>query len=176
MRKRAYELFSAGSDLSDLFDLKDDGYRGAVHLRDFELREEELYWWRMPHSARVGRALESGQVRGVGPAPLSNPLELFRIIGSHALASRSLVYPMRAPAYWVRHALLEESETHFRPALPECQLADLFEAPVRQIQSAFQPLLEDRAIELVRSPSGVRAVLAQDGFFDESRFKTRLRA
>lgn len=176
MKNQAYELSAGISDLSDLFDLKGEIYEGSAFLRDFTLREEELFWWRMPRTARVSRALEDGGVRSLVRHQVSNPLELFRIIGSHALASRSLVYPLRAPAYWVRRGGGDGAERYFRPALPEVQLSELLEVPTRQIRPALQPLLEDGAVELVRSPSGVRAVLARDGFFDETRLKARLRA
>jgi len=176
MRNQAYEISAGRSDLSDLFDLKGDGFEGAALIRDFELREEELHWWRMPRTARVSRAMQNGSVHKLNTSPLSDPLELFRIIGSHALASRALVYPLRAPAYWVRRKDPEGFEQYFRPALPEVQLSDLLAVPTRQIRPALQPLIEDGAVELVRSPSGVRAILARDGFLDEDRFKTRLRA
>jgi hypothetical protein len=176
MRNQACEISAGRSDLSDLFDLNGEGRAGSAYLRDFELREGELFWWRMPRTSRVSRAMQGGSVRRLNPSPLSDPLELFRIIGSHALASRALVYPLRAPAYWVRRRDPEGFEQYFRPALPEVQLSDLLAVPTRQIRPALQPLIEDGAVELVRSPSGVRAVLMRDGFVDEGRLKTRLRA
>lgn len=176
MRNQAQELSSRSSDLSGLFDLNGDQYRGPSRLRDFELREEEVYWWRMPYTARVSRAMEGGNVRTLIRSPLSSPLELFRIIGSHALAARSLTYKMRAPAFWVRRGGQSGSERGYRPALPETQLSELLEVPTRQVRPALQPLLEDGAVELVRSPAGVRAIIALDGFFDEDRFRARLRA
>lgn len=176
MRIQAREISETVPNLSDLFDLRADGRRGVARPRDFELREEEVYWWRMPRAARVSRALGSGSVRSLGHSPLSDPLELFRIIGSHAFAARSLLFPMREPAYWVRRYGGSGSDRFFRPALPETQLSDLLEVPTRQVRPALRPLLEDGAAELVRSPSGVRAVVMRDGFVDEDRFRTRLRA
>lgn len=176
MRNQAHELSAGHSDLSDLFDLRGQGYHGAARIRDFALREEDLHWWLMPRTSRVSRALCNGSVQRIGSSPLSNPLELIRIIGSHAMASRSLICPLRAPAYWVRRGSPDGAERYFRPALPEVQLSDLLEVPTRQIRPALQPLLEDGAVELVRSPAGVRAILMRDGFVDEERFRSRLRA
>lgn len=176
MRNQAHELSSRTSDLSGLFDLRGDPYRAAAKLRDFELGEGEVYWWRMPRSARVSRALGSGSVRSLNRSPLSDPLELFRVIGSHALAARSLLHPMRPPAFWVRHGFEDEPDCSVRPALPETQLSELLEVPTRQVRPALEPLLQDGAVELVRSPSGVSAIIAMDGFLEEDRFRARLRA
>jgi hypothetical protein len=176
MGNQAQELSSRPSDLSGLFDLKGDGYRGASRLKDFELREEEVYWWRMPRTHQVSLAMRSGNVRVLSRQPLSHPFELFRILGSHALAARSLTYKMRPPAFWVRQGGKDASERGYRPALPETQLSELLEVPTRQVRPALRPLLEDGAVELVRSPAGVRAILVLDGFFDEYRLRARLRA
>lgn len=176
MRNQVHDVLDGRPDLAGLFDLKADGYRGETRLMNFELREEELFWWHLPRTSRISRSVTSGNVHQIFGGPLANPLELFRIIGSHALAARSLMYPMRAPAYWVRREEPDGSDRYFRPALPETQLAGLFGVPERQVRPALQPLLEDGAIELVRSPSGIRAVLMRDGFVDEGRLRTRLRA
>ena len=175
MRHKAHQVF-AGATLSDLFDLDGDGHLGAQRLRDFDLREDEVCWWRMPRSFRVSRAIRDGSIRNIGNLPLSNPLELFRVIGSHAMAARSLIYQLREPAYWVRRGDPVSGSRYFRPALPEVHLSDLLEVPTRQVRPALQPLLEDGAVELVRSPAGVRAVLVCDGFVEEDRLKARLRA
>jgi hypothetical protein len=108
--------------------------------------------------------------------PVSDPLELFRFIASHSMMARSLTCSLRAPAYWVRRSSPDGSERFVRPALPETQLSELLEVPTRQIVPALRPILQDGAVEIVRSPSGVRAVLMSDGFVEEDRFRARLRA
>lgn len=175
MRNQACEILGPGDGLFDLFDLKGDGFRAIDRLREFELAEPELRWWLLPHASRVSRAVRGDNVRQMSSAPLADPLELFRLIGSHAMAARSLLYPMRAPAYWVRRQV-DGAERAFRPALPESQLSDLLQVPTRQVGPALRPLLLDGCVELVRSPAGVRAVLLVDGFVEEGRLRTRLRA
>lgn len=175
MRNQACENLSLGFRLPDLFNLTLDGASGDDRLGEFELLESELRWWLTPHSARVSRAVRGTNVRQMSGAPLADPLELFRLIGTHSVAARSLLYPLRAPAYWVR--LGDEGRgRHVRPALPETQLSEILRVPTRQVTPALRPLLQDGAIELVRSPAGVRAILLCDGFIEEDRFRTRLRA
>jgi len=145
-------------------------------LSSFAIRESDLSWWRLPVSARISRALRSGAVRPIGRSPLADPVALILLIGSHAMAARSLLYPLREPAFWVRRPAEGGWSHYHRPALPETQLSELLEVPTRQIGPALAPLLEDGAIELVRSPRGVRAVLLREDVVDEGRFQTRLRA
>lgn len=176
MRSQAFEFSEARSDLSDLFDLRGEASQGASWIRDFELHEEELFWWLMPQTSRVSRAMRASNVRQIAKTSLANPLELFRLIGSYTMAARSLAYPIQSPAYWVRRGGEEGVTRYFRPALPESQLSDFFQVPVRQIRPALQPLISDGAIELVRSPSGVLAALMMEGFVAEDRLRARLRA
>jgi hypothetical protein len=142
----------------------------------FALNETDLSWWRLPNSARISRALRSGAVRSIGPSRLADPIGLILLVGSHAMAARSLIYPLREPAFWVRRTAEGGFSRYHRPALPETQLSELLEVPTRQIGPALAPLLADGAIELVRSPRGVRAILLREDIVDEGRFRTRLRA
>lgn len=175
MRNQACEISGPGEALSDLFDLKGDGAFAIERLGEFDLDPSEIRGWLMPNTARVSRAVRGGNVHQLSRSPLADPLELIRLIASHAMAARSLLYPLRAPAYWVRRDGRAGGRT-FRPALPETQLSELLRVPTRQVGPAIRPLLQDGAVELVRSPSGVRAILLLDGFVEEGRLRARLRA
>jgi len=175
MRNQACEISGPVAGPADLFDLKGDGAFALERLREFDLDEAEIRWWLMPNAARVSRAIRGGNVRRLSPSPLSDPLELVRLISSHAMAARSLLYPLRGPAFWVRREG-RGGERLFRPALPETQLSELLRVPTRQVGPALRPLLQDGAVELVRSPAGVRAIILQDGFVEEDRLRARLRA
>jgi hypothetical protein len=176
MINQACDHLATNPVLADLFEPGDLRGSAPAQLLPFEVRAEEVYAWRMPHSSRLSRAVRAGTVRWIGSGPLSDPLELFRVIASHAMMARSLLSPLRTPAYWVRRETSDGSERFFRPALPEVQLSELLEVPTRQIGPALRPLQRDGAVEIVRSPSGVRAILMTDGFVEEDRFRTRLRA
>lgn len=175
MRNQACEISGPVVGLADLFDLKGDGAFALERLREFDLDEAEIRWWLMPNTARVSRAVRGGNVRQLSRSPLADPLELVRLVASHAMAARSLLYPLQAPAYWVRRDG-RAGDRMFRPAFPETQLSELLRVPTRQVGPAIRPLLQDGAVELVRSPAGVRAILLLDGFVEESRLRARLRA
>lgn len=176
MINQASQVFVKGPSLSDLFEPRGSDRSGPDLLTPFEVLADEVYVWRMPHSTRLSRAVRSSNVSRINTGPLSDPLELFRLIASHAMMARSLLCSLRAPAYWVRRWSPDGSEKYARPALPETQLSDLLEVPTRQVAPALRPLLRDGALEIVRSPSGVRAVLMADGFVEEDRFRARLLA
>lgn len=177
MRNLPAEMIGADRSWSVCFDL---GARAGSDLhdpsRDIEVRHEDLFWWRMPVSSRLSRAVRGSDVARIGSRTLADPLTLLELIATHALIARTLSYQMTEPAYWVRRTREDGSERFFRPALPETHLSDLLEAPTRQISAAILPLIRDGAVELVRSPSGVRAILMRDGFVDEGRHRARLRA
>jgi len=176
MINKASEHFVKGPTLSDLFEPRGSGHDWADLMLPFEVLPQEVYAWRMTNSARLSRAFRSENVSRINTGPIFDPIELFRLIASHAMIARSLICSLRTPAYWVRRGSPDGSERFVRPALPETQLSELLEAPTRQIGPALRPLLLDGAVEIVRSPSGVRAVLMADGFVEEDRFRARLRA
>jgi len=149
---------------------------GLDPISSFEVDFSDLLWWRLPVSTRISRGVRSENVRQITPSSLSDPIALFLLIASHAMTARALLYHMREPAFWVRRMDKEDWAPRHRPALPETQISELLEVPTRQISPALTPLLEDGALELVRSPSGVRAILMRDDFIDEARFRARLRA
>jgi hypothetical protein len=177
MRNQVCELSDAGLSWSCCFQLEaGPAYPWAGSLSGFDLRESDLSLWRLPNTTRISRAVRSGSVKTISPERVSDPVSLLLLIGSHAMLARSLLYPLREPGFWVRRTEDGGWSHRHLPALPETQLAELLEIPTRQVAPALAPLLTDRAVELVRSPQGVRAILLRNDIVDESRFQSRLRA
>lgn len=177
MRNQVCELSEAGPAWSCCFQLEaGPAYPLTGSLSGFELKETDLSLWRLPGATRISRAVRSGSVQSISPERVSDPISLLLLIGSHAMLARSLLYPLREPGFWVRRT--EDGGWSYRhlPALPETQLSELLEVPTRQVTPALAPLLTDGAVELVRSPQGVRAILLCNDIVDESRFQSRLRA
>lgn len=162
---------------------------GRLHAPELEFRiaqmtpsASEILTGKLPYTKRYFEALASGMVsflRGSnGSLTLSDALQVMAVIAAHNHVARTGEFDLVHPGFWVRVSYEEGHPLQgYRrvPVMPFAHLAPLSGRSMQELEILLRPLLEDRAIRLLRNKDNVDGVMLNDGFVSMDRFRSAIR-
>lgn len=162
---------------------------GRLHAPALEFRvaqmtpsASEIFTGKLPYTKRYFEALASGAMSflrgGSGSLTLSDALQVMGVIAAHNHVARTGEFDLVRPGFWVRVPYEEghRLQGHRRvPVMPLSHLSVLSGRSMQELEILLRPLLEDRAIRLLRNQDKVDGVMLNDGFASMDRFRSAIR-
>lgn len=159
------EMFGLGSK---------DMLRANAILGNLKVARSDIWTARLKTTVEFYQLVEAGNLVRL-PASLSSltsVLDIYCLLATADNLARANVGELRAPSFWVRSAAMPgQTRPSPRPAIALSALASLSGISASTIRAALVPLVKDRALEFVRSPDGVVALVVKDGFINDTSFK-----
>jgi hypothetical protein len=159
-----------------VFDLSDrDSISQTATLRRVQVRREDVLTAKLETTIGFYKALEEKTFAMLpsGISDLGRVLDIFCILACFDNLARSRFGGLMKPAFWVRTG---DERKSLSPALPVETAARLCGLQTSHLRASLVPLVKDGAVEFVRSPSGVAAILIKPGFVNTMTYKSLLQA
>ena len=141
----------------------------------------EIYTGKLPYTRAYFDSIKSGLVthfRREKPLTIEDCLGVLSILSTHHHVARTGEFRLADPGFWVR---VPYGEAHVLrgsrlvPVMPTALLAALSGRSEADLTELLRPLLEDKAIRVLRNQKGTHGILLNDGFICVHRFQGLLR-
>jgi len=103
---------------------------------------------------------------------LHEVLDIFCTLSTFDHLARAKFANVRKPIFWIR---LSDEGRNVVPALPMEMAADICGIETSLLRASLIPFIKDGAVEIVRSPEGVAAIVLKTGFINDSQFRRYFR-
>ena len=164
---------------AELFELSATSVvRAASLIEALTVQRDDVLTARLAGTRGFYEALSRDALPRIGSGlTYAQLLEVMCEMGTFTNLVRAGLGPLQKPAFEIR---LRDGETRFRrrtaPALPLDRLASACGVEASALRAGLRPLIQDGALEILRSPKGVTAVALKPGVISEARFCRYYRA
>lgn len=161
-----------------LFDLGSaQRHRSEVLANELRVHRNDILTAKLPKTVKFYRAVEA-KAFPVLPnciSDLNSILDIFSALSTFSNLARADFAPQKKPIFWLRLAGEAGEARSVVPALPIDMAADLCDIDVGLLRASMTPLIGDGALEFVRSPEGVSALILKSGFINDGKFRRHWR-
>lgn len=154
-----------------LFDVRDDRSMHVGQLRQRLLvQRDDVLTAKLRTTVNFYKAVEDRAfpVLPGGLANLGRVLDIFCVLATFDNLARARYGELRKPAFWVR---IGEGRRLLAPAMPIEEAARLTETKPSLLRASLVPMVKDGAVEFIRAPSGVNAILVTPGFVNTLSYR-----
>jgi hypothetical protein len=161
------DLWDSIFDVSKSEDLH--GYSSII-LRSLQVERNDILTAKLPTTVNFYKAVEARTfpVLPNGIGDLGKVLGIFGVLGTFDNLARARFGDLTKPAFWVRNTPPRRGAT---PAIPVSEAARLCGIEPSLLRASLVPMVKDEAVEFIRSPSGVAAIMVMPGFINEHNFR-----
>lgn len=158
-----------------------DGRLLAWRAEQMAPSQYEIYTGKLRYTRTFFDSIKSGQVthfRREKPLTLEDCLGVLAILSTHHHIARTGEFRLADPGFWVR---VPYGEAHVLrgsrlvPVMPTAQLSALSGRSEADLTELLRPLLEDKAIRVLRNQKGTHGIMLNEGFVCVHRFQGLLR-
>lgn len=137
---------------------------------DLTVKPEDIYTAKLRMTRDFYKSVESRNI-SVMPGCIGSfekVIDILAIIGTFQNMARARLGDMVAPSFWVRKG---SALRDVRPAFAIEAAAKVCGMDVSMLRAGLVPLVKDGAIELIRSPDGVTAIVLAQGYIADNAFR-----
>lgn len=157
-----------------IFDLEGGAQPGKLFLLDaIKFAPEDVLTGKLKLTMAFYKALEKNKL-AILPPEVRDQERVFGIFQTIAVLSylaRTRFANVRKPGFWVR----DVETMSVVPAFPVDLVSEVVGLPPATLRACMVPFVKDQALEFVRSPEGVAAILLKPGFIEDSHLRRFLK-
>jgi len=160
---------------SDVFvKVDEDDLPSEIMRERLQVRRDDILTVKLRTTIGFYKAVEAKAfpVLPGGIEDLGRVLDIFCVLCTFDNLAQSGYADLAKPAFWVRTGATRREVT---PAIPVDIAAKICGISSSFLRASLVPLIKDGAVELIRSPSGVSAILVKPGFVNDMSFRRYLR-
>ena len=160
----------------ELFSVTEDHRRNPERLlANLGVTRDDILTAKLGTTMKFYQAVENGDIAVLpgGLVDLGRVLDMFCLLAQFDNLARARYGELRKPAFWVRG---EKGKRDRMPAIPVESAARLCGVSESVLRSGLVPVARDGAVEVIRSPSGIAAILVHPGYVNTLPYRGLLEA